>query len=92
MIRWSIGRTLRGLNRISEALDLQTQIKTELSIEGQVNGHVFLEIAECLQLQQRIEEAKGFFELAYKNLSLNPWYSDNNGTELRRMQFLFKLR
>jgi hypothetical protein len=30
--------------------------------------------------------------LAYKDLSTDPWYSDNNGTELKRMQFLYKLR
>jgi tetratricopeptide (TPR) repeat protein len=92
MIRWCVGRALRGLNRITEALDIQTQIKTDLSILGQTNGHVFLEIAECLQLLQRVEEAKSFFELAYKDLSTDPWYSDNNGTELKRMQFLYKLR
>ena len=92
MIRWCIGRTLRGLNRVAEALDVQTQIKTDLSIIGRVNGYVFLELAECLQLLQRAEEAKGFFELAYKDLSMNPWFSDNNPTELRRMQFLYKLR
>ena len=92
MIRWCIGRTLRGLNRVAEALEVQTQIKTDLSIIGRVNGYVFLELAECLQLLQRAEEAKGFFELAYKDLSMNPWFSDNNPTELRRMQFLYKLR
>ncbi len=92
MIRWCLGRALRGLNRIAEALEVQTQIKTDLSIMGRVNGYVFLEIAECLQLLQRTEDAKSFFELAYKDLSMNPWFSDNNPTELRRMQFLFKLR
>lgn len=92
MIRWCVGRALRGLNRVAEALDVQTQLKTDLSILGRVNGYVFLELAECLQLLQRTEDAKGFFELAYKDLSMNPWFSDNNPTELRRMQFLFKLR
>ncbi len=92
MIRWCVGRALRALNRVAEALEVQTQIKTDLSIIGRVNGYVFLELAECLQLLQRVEEAKAFFELAYKDLSMNPWFSDNNPTELRRMQFLFKLR
>ncbi len=92
MIRWCVGRALRGLNRVAEALDVQTQLKNDLSILGRVNGYVFLEIAECLQLLQRTEDAKSFYELAYKDLSMNPWFSDNNPTELRRMQFLFKLR
>jgi tetratricopeptide (TPR) repeat protein len=88
--RWSVGRTLRALNRIPEALAIQQGLKVELAAAGQVNGHVYLEIGECLQLMKNHDEAKVNFELAYKELSLNGWYTDNKQSELSRIQHLSK--
>ena len=64
----------------------------EVTNAGKLNGHVFLEIAECLQILKKQDEAKTYFELAYKKLSSNGWYSDNKTSELSRMQELFKKR
>jgi tetratricopeptide (TPR) repeat protein len=89
-IRWAIGRTLRALNRVPEALEIQRALSAELSAAGKVNGHVLLEIGECLQLNKSNKEATEFFELAYKELSLNGWYSDNKAAELSRIQYLSK--
>jgi tetratricopeptide (TPR) repeat protein len=89
-IRWAIGRTLRALNRIPEALDTQLTLLSEFKAAGKINGYVFLEMGECLQLSKRNEEAKEYFEQAYKELSLNGWYSDNKSAELSRIQHLYK--
>lgn len=91
-IRWCIARCLRALNRVQEALDIQMELLSEVTRLGKVNGHVFLEIAECLQAQQKQDEAKSYFESAYKELSNNGWYSDNKAPELSRMQELYKKR
>ena len=89
-VRWSFARTLRALNRFQEALDIQRELKAEMQTVGKVNGHVFLEMAECFQLLQNLDEAKVHFEQAYKELSLNGWYSDNKSSELSRIQRLSK--
>jgi tetratricopeptide (TPR) repeat protein len=92
LIKWCIARCLRALGRVAEALEMQRELYAKLNSVPEVNGYVFLEIAECLQLLQNTEEAKTFFELAYKELSLNGWYSDNKSMELGRMQELYKKR
>jgi tetratricopeptide (TPR) repeat protein len=92
LIRWCVARALRALGRNQEALDIQKELLIEVSNDGKLNGHIFLEIAECLQLLKKTEEAKSFFESAYKELSVNGWYSDNKASELSRMQHLYKKR
>lgn len=59
---------------------------------GIVNGHVYLEIAECKQLLNEQPQARTFFELAHSALSLDRWYADNHSDELERMKYLFKKR
>lgn len=92
LIRWCIARALRALDRNQEALDMQKELLAEVSGSGKPNGYIFLEIAECLQLLGKTAEAKTYFESAYKELSANGWYSDNNASELSRMQYLYKKR
>ena len=89
-IKWAVGRTLRALNRLQEGLDIQRSLLEELNSTGKVNGHVYLELGECCQLLKNYDEAKSYFELAYKELSLNGWYSDNRSSELSRIQHLSK--
>lgn len=89
-IKWSIGRALRAMNRLDEALVLQRELLTELNAAGKTNGYVVLEIAENLQLMKKPEEAKANFEAAYKELSTHGWFSDNKPSELSRIQHLSK--
>lgn len=91
-MKWAKARTLRALNRVQEALDMQRGLAVEFQAMGKVNGHVFLEMAECFQLLKNNEEAKTHFESAYKELSLNGWYSNNKSLELSRIQHLSKKR
>lgn len=89
-IKWCLARTMRTLNQVNEALAIQQELLKELTASNTTNGHVYLEIAECFQLLKQPVEAKTFFELAYKELSLNGWYTDNKPSELSRIQYLAK--
>lgn len=91
-IKWCVARCLRALGRVQEALDIQTELLNEITNANKVNGYVFLEMAECTLLLQRNEEAKSYFESAYKILSTNSWLIDNRNSELSRMQELYKKR
>ncbi|MES3038712.1 MAG: hypothetical protein V4736_12465 [Bdellovibrionota bacterium] len=90
IIRWCVARALRAVGRTEEALDMQQRLLTELTSAATPNGHVFLEVAECLQALQKHQEAKTYFEFAYKELSSDGWYSDNKKNELGRIQTLSK--
>jgi len=92
LIKWCVARALRALGRTQEALEIQKELYIEVSNAGKLNGYVFLEMAECLQLLNKKDEARGYFEAAYKELSVNGWYSDNKASELSRMQHLYKKR
>jgi tetratricopeptide (TPR) repeat protein len=90
--KWSAARAIRALGRFDEAMAIQNSLLNELTEKGQENGHVYLEIGECMQAQQKHEEAKAFFEKAYKLLSADQWYSDNRNFELSRIQYISKKR
>lgn len=90
--RWCLARALRAVNRNQEAFEIQQQLMNEATTAGANNGHVYLELAECLQALHKTEDAKAYFELAHKELSSDGWYSDNKASELGRMQYLAKKR
>jgi tetratricopeptide (TPR) repeat protein len=89
---WGKARVLRALGRISEAMTLQLAILDRMQTLGAVNGHVYLELAECNQLLKKHEEARAFFELAHTALSTDGWFVDNHSDELDRMKYIFKKR
>ena len=92
MARWCYARALRETKHVQEALTVQRELFKELNETGKLNGYVFLEMAECLQLLSETEDARVNFELAHKELLLNPWYADNRQSELARLQHLAKKR
>lgn len=85
-ILWCMARCLRALSEPSKSLEIQQGIALALSEQGESNGYVFLEIAECYQALNQSEEARSYFELAYEKLKLNKWYSDNFNHDLSRIQ------
>jgi tetratricopeptide (TPR) repeat protein len=86
--RWSIGRVLRAQGKTEEALSIQNALLAELGIGGARDGRLYEEIAECLQSLNRAQDAKLYFELAYRELSNDPWVKDNQPQELKRMKTL----
>ncbi len=71
--RWCVGRCLRSMNRIDEALAQQMQLRDELQRAGEKDGFVHEEIAECLHALGRSDEAGPHFAVAHEQLKDDPW-------------------
>lgn len=86
--KWTIARTLRSLGRAEEALAKQRELLEARKIEGAKDGYVYEEIAECLLLLDRADEAREHFALAHAELSQDPWLQANESDRLARLKRL----
>ena len=84
--RWCVARALRSLDRIEEALALQHGLLTQGSTEGEPDGFVHEEIAECLHSLGRAEEAVPHFAAAYALLSKDRWLARDEPERLERLK------
>jgi tetratricopeptide (TPR) repeat protein len=92
VVRWSMGKVLRAMNRFEEALKIQQTLLSEIGIGGAPDGRVFEELAECLQALHKEKEAEPYFALAYLELSSNEWIADNQPVKLKRLKDLGKVK
>lgn len=83
--KWCIGRTLRSLERIDDALQLQQQLFAELEAGGNSDGFVSEEIGECLLLKGKTAEAVPYFVSAYKELSADSWLAKQEPERIARL-------
>ncbi len=84
--KWTIARTYRSLGQIERALQSQMDLAAEKQAAGSdPSGYVFEEIAECLLLQEKAEEAKPYFRQAYELLSKDKWLQANEAERLQRL-------
>lgn len=90
--KWAIAKTLRALNRLPEALEMQTDLVNELTQMNSKDGYVYEELAECLQSLKRTSEAQVYFDLAYNSLSKDEWLTDNKPERLKRLKSLGKVK
>jgi tetratricopeptide (TPR) repeat protein len=89
--RWCVGRTLRSLNRIPEALDIQRALLRAYEEVGEEqDGYIYEELAECLLLEKS-DDAPKYFALAYHVLSQDPWLTENEPARLERLRMLGKV-
>ena len=87
--RWTIARAYRSLGQLEEALQIQKDLESEIEEKGlDPSGYVFEEIAECLLLLGREDEAKGYFAQAYDILSQDQWLVANQADRLERLKDL----
>lgn len=87
--QWCVGRTLRSLGLVEEALSKQMALKHEWEADGvERDGFVFEEIGECLLLLNRAEEARRYFSKAHQILSQDPWLTEQEPDRLARLQEL----
>ncbi len=84
--RWCVGRVLRSLGEAEEALSVQKGLLEERP-EGS-DGYVHEEIAECLLLLDRADEALPHFRRAYEALSNDAWLSEKEPTRIARLKEL----
>ena len=86
-----IGRTHRSMNQIDDALAIQMNLSEEMeSGKVDMDSYVYEEIAECLLLQNKADEAKPYFRKAHELISKDKWMQDNEGARLERMLELSK--
>jgi tetratricopeptide (TPR) repeat protein len=83
--RWCVARALRSLDRIDEALGMQQDLQREFAGIGEEDGYVYEEIAECLQLLNRPDEAVPFFAMAHAKLSADKWLIESEPARIARL-------
>lgn len=89
--RWAVGRTLRALGRVDDALFLQEGLLEEWRRSGeQEGGFVSEEIAECLLALGRADESRPLFATAHALLAQDPWLVADEPDRLQRLEKLSK--
>ena len=86
--RWCIARCLRLLDRVEEALAIQRELEHEIADIENPDGYVYEELAECLHVLGRTDEAKPYFRRAHELLSKDPWFVDGEAPRLARLAML----
>ncbi len=87
--KWCLGRVYRSLTRIEDALDIQKQLAKEIEEKHlDPDGYVYEELAECLFIQGKSEEAKTYYRIAYDTLSKDEWLKANEPDRLKRLEEL----
>lgn len=82
--KWSVGRCLRSLGRLEEALNIQL----DLARSGEEDGYVSEELGECLLALGRAEEARPHFATAYNVLAIDSWLAENEPDRISRLRQL----
>ena len=86
--RWCIGRDLRALERVEDALAMQQALFTDYQQSLGEDGYVSEELGECLLALGRTDEARPHFQRAHALLSQDIWLTANEPDRLARLQRL----
>lgn len=84
--KWSLARCLRSLGRNQQALQIQRALEAEHQQAGTTDGFVFEELAELLSALGRSDEARGYFQKAYDELSQDSWLAENEAARLASLK------
>ncbi|GJM41145.1 MAG: hypothetical protein DHS20C20_14270 [Ardenticatenaceae bacterium] len=83
--KWCVGRTLRSLGRLDEALEIQQSLLAEFQGIGKTDGFVLEELGECLLANDREDEARPFFAQAHAELAQLDWLEPERIERLRQL-------
>ena len=86
--RWCIGRVLRSLGRLDEALALQRALLADYDAINAPSGYTYEELGECLLALDKPDEARPYFAQAYAELSQDSWLVRNEPERLARLKEL----
>lgn len=89
--RWSVGRVLRQMGRVEEALVIQQSLLAEVGKEKASAGRLYEELAECLHAVKKLEEAQSYFAMAHEELSKDDWIPDGQPLQMKRLKTLGKV-
>ncbi|NQT63515.1 MAG: tetratricopeptide repeat protein [Candidatus Marinimicrobia bacterium] len=91
--KWCVAKTNRSLGNIDKALEMQYDLEKEIQTAGQdEDGYVSEEIAECLTLQAKPQEAAPYFMKAWNILSQDIWLKQNETERLNRLKKLGSIK
>lgn len=87
--KWSVGRTLRFLDRANEALNIQREL-VDYNKENGIgeDGYNFVEIGECLLMLGKKDDSKQYFKRGYDLLKNDQYmiaYEKDRLEEIRRL-------
>jgi tetratricopeptide (TPR) repeat protein len=86
---WCVGRCLRALGRLTEALVIQERLARETEAAGHPDdGYVAEEIGECLLAMGRGNEARPHFAHAAALLGADAWLAEHEPDRIARLQRL----
>ena len=90
--RYTVGRALRSLGRVEEALAIQQKLLAEIAAGGgDEDGYVYEEVGECLlALERDPERQRASFTRAHELLSQDAWTVENEADRLARIERLAK--
>lgn len=86
--RWCVGRALRSLGRVEEALALQRDLRAQAALAGELDGYVEEELGELLLGAAGPEAARPHFASAYRLLAQDAWLSAHEPERLSRLSRL----
>lgn len=86
--KWTIGRCLRSMGRLDEALSRQQALQAEFEAAQKTDGYVLEELGECLLALGRASEARPWFAKAHAELSKDAWLTANEKPRLDRLAAL----
>jgi len=87
--KWSVGRALRSLGKIDEAVKIHNELLKEIEDKNlQEDGYIYEELGECYLILGKKEESKKNFKTAYELLSKDIWLAEYEKERLERMKKL----
>ncbi|MFS4460992.1 tetratricopeptide repeat protein [Bdellovibrio sp. HCB2-146] len=86
--KWCVARTYRSMQKFSEALQIQMDLKGEFEAAGEKDVYVFEELGELSLALGKIEDSKEFFRLAYNLFSKDEWFKTNEPARFKRVHEL----
>lgn len=89
--RWCVARCLRSMNEVEQAYEIQKALLAEAEESGEDDGYTHEELAECLLLMGKPDQAQPHFAEAYYVLSKDPWLADHEPERIARLKSLGKV-
>jgi len=86
--KWSVAKQLRYLGKVDQALEMQRELHDVYEKANEPDGFVHEELAECLLLQGKQDEAKPWFKKAYATLEKVAWVAESYPERWARLKRL----
>lgn len=85
---YAVGKTLRAMGKLDEALAIQQRLHAEHQAEKNPDGFVCEEIAECLLARGDADGSRPWFKLAADHLANVGWFVASEPARLERFRAL----